>query len=235
MKYKIWTFTLSTLFALSGCGGGEDWASKDPSAIAASPNSFDIAGGWKQLVLKGYTKTLHFPLTNSTCEGSLQILQTPVEIYDATSFKYAFKNTLSYTERYYSCDSSTPRATLNVYQNNWFSRDYGNSFFSVNADSGDWDTPAVFPQAARVGEIGVIGQLTSYNSTGAAAGIEKWTYSIEIDTATTAKFRLLMSAVDAAGQWIGSEENVFRVAPDNNLTLISVSKKYPSGFHIEAK
>ncbi len=235
MKYEIWTFTFSALCALSGCGGGEDWASKDPSAFAVSANTFDIASGWKQLLLTGYTKTLYFTQTTSTCEGTLQILQTPAEIYNATSFKYAYQNTLSYTERYYVCTNQSARTTLNVKQYNWFSRDYANSYVSVNQQTGDWQTPAVFPQAARVGQTGVIGQFNNSDSTGAPTGIEKWSYSLEADTASSAKFRLVMSAEDANGQWVGTEENIFRVAPDNTLTLISVTKKFPSGFHIEAK
>jgi hypothetical protein len=236
MKYKIWTFALSTLFALSGCGASnEDWASKDPSAIAVSSSSFDIAAGWSQLVWAGYTKTFFFSQTNSSCDGTLQILQTPAEIYDATSPKYVYQNTLSYTERYYNCANQTARATLNIKQNNWFSRNFGNSYVSVNQQIGDWATPAVFPQAARVGQTGVIGQFTNFDSTGAPAGVEQWTYSLEEDTATTAKFRLIMKANDANDQWIGSEENIFRVSPNNTLKLISVTKKYPSGFHIEAE
>jgi hypothetical protein len=237
MKYKIWTFTFTTLFVLSGCGaGGEDWASKDPSAIAISTNSFDIASGWTKLLKTGYTKTLVFSQPTSTCGGLLQILQTPVEIDDVTNSQYMYKNNLSYNEQYTSCSNQTTRPTLNVSQYNWYSSNYSNSFVSVNNQAGNWDVPAVFPSAVRVGEQGAIGQFTnSDGTTGAPAGIEKWTYRIEMDTATTAKFRLTMSANDDRGEWLGTEENLFRVGPDNSLMLISVLKRYPSGFHLEAK
>jgi hypothetical protein len=116
-----------------------------------------------------------------------------------------------------------------------YSNTFGNSYISVNDLSADWNTPAVFPQAARVGDAGVIGEFNKTDSTGSPAGSEKWSYRIEIDTATTAKFRLVMTANNADGQWIDTEENLFRVAPDNTLKLISVIKKEPSGFYIEAK
>lgn len=236
MKYKIWTFIVAAILALCGCGiSNEDWASKDPSAIAASPNSFDIADGWKQLLMKGYSKTLFFTQTNSTCEGSFEIEQTPTQIYDALNPQYTYENYRDFTPWYDACTNQTPPESPRISQYNLYSNTFGNSYIAVNDLSADWNTPAVFPQAARVGDAGVIGEFNKTDSTGSPAGSEKWSYRIEIDTATTAKFRLVMTANNADGQWLDTEENLFRVAPNNTLKLISVIKKEPSGFYIEAK
>ncbi len=236
MKYKIWTFTLSVLFVLNGCGGGgEDWASKDPSAIAVSTNSFDIAAGWKQLLQKGYTKTLNFSQPRSTCDGELLILQAPRDPNDATSPDYFYKYTKTINENYAGCANNASFGTKASTETFWLSAQYRNTVSGIGNRSGYWDETSPLPSSAYVGNEGALGQYTYFNDlTGEMLGLDKWMYAIEKDTATTAVYRLTISAYDANNQWIGTEENFFRIGPDNSLTLRSVTKRYRSGFHLEA-
>lgn len=245
MKYKIWTFTLSALLVLNGCGGSEDWASKDPSALATSTKSFDISTAWTQFNLVPNTKQM---TVSGSCSGTY-IISNTAATYLSDTDRY---NLSSINGLYEVCSpefmsQQGPHYVTSLhyfdYQNSKltnFKYDYGNA-------SSVWRLPANFPSAAKVGHTGLIGVLDSYTSTDLStkAGVEEWRYSIEQNTATTVVFNLIVTAYDTntsvsatdylAAPVIQTEQYRYVVTPANTMTLRSYDIEQPGGFRATAK
>jgi hypothetical protein len=236
MKYKIWTFTLSALLALQGCGSGaEDWASKDPSAAAVSPNSFNLRTGWLIKSAYGYARQMQ---ASGTCTGEMTLAQVPFA--DTNDSIHPYKSQALTGVIYYDCtDGSMSSGPVhNTLQTTKYDRDGLDAYFEVNAIYGVWQAAPTFPTAAKVGDSGKIGEIALHDlNSHEVIGKEIWTYTIESDTATTVIFNLTKTSYLAADleHPTKTERNTYRVRPDDSLYLISVYRVDDTGFVFHAQ
>jgi hypothetical protein len=246
MKCKIWTFTLSALLTLSGCGSsGEDWASKDPSALATSTNSFDIAAAWTQLNLTPNTKQMS---TSGTCSGTFIISNTAATYVSSTDlYNFTTINGL-----YQRCSPEFANWQGLQYYNSVHYFKYqnfklSNFLYNYQGAPNIWRAPANFPFSAKVGDSGLIGVLDNYTNANQTtkAGVEEWRYVIEQNTATTVVFNLIVNAYDTttsstatdylSAPIIQTEQYRYVVTANNTMTLRSYDVERPDGFKITAK
>ena len=245
MKYKIWTFTLSALFVLHGCGSGEDWASKDPSALATSANSFDISNAWTQFNLVPHAKQM---TVSGSCSGTYIISNTAATyLSDTDRYNLTTLNGLFELCSPEFLSKQGPQYVNSVnyfdYQNaklTNFKYDYGNA-------SNVWREPANFPQTAKVGDAGLIGVLDNYTNSDLTTkvGVEEWRYTIERNTATTDVFHLIVTAYDITtsvsatdyltAPVIQTEQYRYVVTTANTMTLRSYDIEQTGGFKTTAK
>ena len=234
MKMRVLVIFLLT-FLLSSCGnGGENWANKDPSAIAVSPNSFDVAAAWTKLIQTGYTKSFSLNPTQGTCAGTMRHLQSAAEATNISS-QYFYRNTLVIALNFTNCSDGATHGPVFETQDNYYSDSYQNTYYGNSTTAGYWAVPAVFPNAAKVGDTGQIGALNLYSDDGTVwVGYENWSYTIEQDTASTAVLRITMTARDVNGDVLVTEYDRYVIYPDNTLSLRTIDMHYPSGFKVYA-
>jgi hypothetical protein len=245
MKYKIWTFTLSALFLLNGCGvSSEDWASKDPSAFAASPNTFDISEAWTKF---NFVPNATQMSVSGTCSGAYIISNTaayftsPTDLYNVTNFN----------GQYYLCNTpfGYKNGTIDYANSTYYSYEnkrLKNYWYYYQTTGNAWREIAQFPTAAKIGDTGLIGVIDNFTSSDLSTktGSTEWRYVIEANTATTVVFNLTVTAYGTttsstatdyqSAPVIKTEQFRYVVKSDNSMKLRSYDLEEPGGFKITA-
>ena len=246
MKFTFFTFAIGLTLLLTGCGGGgEDWASKDPSAKAVSANSFDIQMAWTQLNMAPNTSPT-LTVTGS-CEGNYVLSNAAIQNSEESGVTYHY-NRSNVNRSYFNC-AAPFQGGANYYTSlNYFVLEQGqykNYYAFDDAYVYVWRATATFPTAAKVGDAGVIGIIDSYQNN-ALAGVDKWSYVIEEDTASSVVFNLVVKAYDASqaasvthdqdGTPYKTEQFRYVVGPSGStIKLRTYDRKDASGFTIHAQ
>jgi hypothetical protein len=246
MKLKVFTFVIGLTLVLTGCGGGgEDWASKDPSALASSANNFDIAAAWTTFNAMPNTKPM---VVSGSCTGSYIISNTAATYASSTDlYNYTTINGL-----YERCSPEFASKQGLQYYNSVHYFKYQNlklqNFqYDYNSAPNVWRALSNFPSSAKVGDSGLIGVLDNYTSADQTtkAGVEEWRYAIEQNTATTVVFNLIVKAYDTttsstatdylSAPVVQTEQYRYVVTSNNTMTLRSYDIEQPGGFKATAK
>jgi len=249
MKLKVFTFVIGLTLVLTGCGGGgEDWASKDPSAKAVSANSFDIQMAWTWLNKEPNTSP---PLTvTGSCEGSYVLSNTAMHSFDSSGVTYNY-NRSNVNRNYVNC-TSQPQGEVSYYTLlNYFAFDQGqykNNYAYDDAYAYAWQADAVFPTSAKVGDTGVIGVIDVMDiyQSYVKVGVHEWSYVIEEDTASSVVFNLIVKAYDTSqlasvtnyqdGTPYKTEQFRYVTGPlGDTIKLRTYDRKDASGFTIHAQ
>jgi hypothetical protein len=242
IKFKVQLIVFTCVALLSGCGGGgEDFASQDPSAYAKSANSFDIKQGWALQTIYGFSKTMR---VSGSCSGDFQLAQGPITQPDR-QFDLTNRNNVSQTEmligiNYGACTNNVLQANpwgTSVIQRNLY-ESLSNYYFDDDTKYGYWETSANFPSAAKVGETGQIGAIRIFNtSTNTYQTREVWTYTLEARTATTAVFNLIKTSYNATDltRPVKTEVQKYQVLATNELQLTSIHWEDETGFVFHAQ
>ena len=249
MKLKVFTFVIASALALTGCGGGgEDWASKDPSAKAVSANSFDIQTAWTWLNTAPNTSQ---PLTvTGSCQGSYVLSNSSVQS-TVTSNATFNSNRSNVNHNYFNCTAPF-QGSVNYYSFlNYFvieQGQYKNYYAFDDAYAYVWRDLAAFPTSAKVGDTGVIGVIDVMDiyQSYVKVGVHEWSYVIEEDTASSVVFNLIVKAYDTSqlasvtnyqdGTPYRTEQFRYVTGPlGDTIKLRTYDRKDASGFTIHAQ
>jgi hypothetical protein len=242
MKYKIWTFALVFLFALSGCGGsGEDWASQDPSASAVSTRSFNIQEGWTALHNSPHSSLLK---VSGSCEGTYILsnsaaLQSGNVMFNTVTVNLAYGNLAPCLSPYENMasvdksDSTTYYATIEKQYKNYYAMN-ANYVYA-------WRAVAAFPTSVKVGSAGMVG-IIDKKYANAKIAVEEWTYVIEKDTANSAIFNLVVKTYDTktsitnsdylTAPIVKTEQFRYLINEKNQIALVKYDRVDANGFLI---
>lgn len=250
MKLKVLTILMGVL--LTGCGGGgEDWASQDPSAKAISPNNFDMDAAWSNFNLSPNSKELYL---SGSCTGKLIISNTRPSSTGTAGTVFNYTNINRYYQTcnapFASLTSATSAVTYynitNYYtlSNNRLKNFQYNYSTTVNV----WRTLPNFPTAAKVGDAGLIGVIDNYTNSARTtkSGVEEWRYVIEEDTASSAVLNLIVKAYGTttsttdtdylSASVIQTEQYRYVVGPGTpTLILRTYDIEKSSGFRLHAQ
>nr|WP_315262177.1 hypothetical protein [uncultured Limnohabitans sp.] len=243
---KLEVLTLLVALLLSGCGASDDdWASKDPSAKAASTQSFDITQAWTNFNLEPQTA----PMTISgSCTGTLILTNT-----SAMTVSGAYRYNQNIVNRLYNTCIAPFVTTVSNYSTvAYFNYSTAvpllkNVRYTYGTTTNVWRAPADFPSAAKVGDSGLIGVIDNYTTASPVtkAGLEEWTYVIEMDTASSVVFNLIVKAYSTttsttatdylSAPLIQTEQYRYRVGPNNTMKMQSYDIEKSTGFKTHAQ
>lgn len=222
MKSKVWALFLASASLIAGCGGGgDDFASQDPSALAVSADSFNIQQGWQLLTLYGYSKQMKFV---GNCSGTMQLAQGPATDISGT---YFYKSQTLKGIFYETCATDPPSYKPSVINMTTVQYDENgqDAYVETETTYGIWNAPPSFPNAAKVGDHGNIGEITLYDlSKSVNLGKEVWTYTIEPRTATTAIVDLIKTSYLAADlvRPTKTEHVFYSISTTNEMKLLYI-------------
>jgi hypothetical protein len=219
---KIAFAALLTLL-LGGCGASkEDYASQDPSNYAVSTNTFNVAEAWANLVKTGFSKSLEIYGSNNVCSGTAHFLQTSARLLDINDPFYTYISQFRINQNITSCSNGLAPFTTNSAQTYYYNNNYLNTYTYINQNfQGYWtntENNAVFPTAAKVGDVGPIGFMHYEASIPLD---EVWSYRLEADTATTALLVVNVKTYDQNGDDYSYEIYRYLLKPNNTLSLRS--------------
>lgn len=243
---KLVVLTLMVALVLSGCGASDDdWASKDPSAKVASANSFDIAQTWTNFNLDPQTASMTI---SGSCTGTLILTNT-----SAMTVSGAYRYNQNIVNRRYNTCIAPFVTTVSTYSTvAYFNYSTAapllkNVRYTYGTTTNDWRVPANFPSAAKVGDTGLIGVIDNYTTASPVtkAGVEEWSYAIEMDTASSVVFNLIVKAYNTttsttatdylSAPVIQTEQYRYLVGPNNSMKMVSYDIEKSTGFKFHAQ
>lgn len=246
MKLEVPTILLALTLTLSGCGASDDdWANKDPSAKVASTQIFDIAQTWTNFNLDPQTASMTI---SGSCTGTLILTNT-----SAMTVSGAYRYNQNIVNRRYNTCVAPFVTTVSTYSTVAYF-DYStavpllkNVRYTYGTTTNVWRSPADFPSAAKVGDSGLIGVIDNYTTASSVtkAGIEEWTYAIEMDTASSVVLNLIVKAYNTttsttatdylSAPVVQTEQYRYRVGPSNTMKMLSYDIEKSTGFKLHAQ
>lgn len=246
MKLEVPTILLALTLTLSGCGASDDdWANKDPSAKVASTQIFDIAQTWTNFNLDPQTASMTI---SGSCTGTLILTNT-----SAMTVSGAYRYNQNIVNRRYNTCVAPFVTTVSTYSTVAYF-DYStavpllkNVRYTYGTTTNVWRSPADFPSAAKVGDSGLIGVIDNYTTASPVtkAGIEEWTYAIEMDTASSVVLNLIVKAYNTttsttatdylSAPVVQTEQYRYRVGPNNTMKMLSYDIEKSTGFKLHAQ
>lgn len=246
MKLEVPTILLALTLTLSGCGASDDdWANKDPSAKVASTQIFDIAQTWTNFNLDPQTASMTI---SGSCTGTLILTNT-----SAMTVSGAYRYNQNIVNRRYNTCVAPFVTTVSTYSTVAYF-DYStavpllkNVRYTYGTTTNVWRSPADFPSAAKVGDSGLIGVIDNYTTASPVtkAGIEEWTYAIEMDTASSVVLNLIVKAYNTttsttatdylSAPVVQTEQYRYRVGPSNTMKMLSYDIEKSTGFKLHAQ
>jgi hypothetical protein len=90
-------------------------------------------------------------------------------------------------------------------------------------------TPIVVPSTAKVGDKGEMGKLTIYSTSAktAVTGSAEYSYSLEVDTATTAILTVTLTQKTTGGVSQGTQKDTYRITPAGAVKPLSTLATLP--------
>lgn len=246
MKLEVPTILLALTLTLSGCGASDDdWANKDPSAKVASTQIFDIAQTWTNFNLDPQTASMTI---SGSCTGTLILTNT-----SAMTVSGAYRYNQNIVNRRYNTCVAPFVTTVSTYSTVAYF-DYStavpllkNVRYTYGTTTNVWRSPADFPSAAKVGDSGLIGVIDNYTTASPVtkAGVEEWTYAIEMDTASSVVLNLIVKAYNTttsttatdylSAPVVQTEQYRYRVGPSNTMKMLSYDIEKSTGFKLHAQ
>jgi len=212
---------LAFSIALTACGGGGGGS----SGPVVSTNTFDIRAGHARLTASGFSKTLS---VSGSCSGTFTLTAGPA----TTNSTFEGVTALSRSEVINLTLSNCTPASSTDTATSYFDSNYVPLGYSVvGGNYAVWTSSPSLPNAAKVGDVAIIGTLNKYtNSTkSTSAGTEENSYVIEADTSTTVIANLISKTYNSTHTLTSTEQDRYRVAADGSLTLISIDIQYANG------
>lgn len=243
---KLEVLTAMMVLVLSGCGASDDdWANKDPSAKVASTQIFDIAQTWTNFNLDPQTASMTI---SGSCTGTLILTNT-----SAMTVSGAYRYNQNIVNRRYNTCVAPFVTTVSTYSTVAYF-DYStavpllkNVRYTYGTTTNVWRSPADFPSAAKVGDSGLIGVIDNYTTASPVtkAGVEEWTYAIEMDTASSVVLNLIVKAYNTttsttatdylSAPVVQTEQYRYRVGPNNTMKMLSYDIEKSTGFKLHAQ
>jgi hypothetical protein len=219
-------FVISTVAALTACGGGAD-----ATGPVASTNTFNLKSAYAALTSAGWSKIFTI---SGTCTGTVSITTGAVNTPTTFETLPALSGTSVTTTTFSNC---TP-ATFTTTETKYTDSNYMTVGYSVSGgDYAVYASPLKLPTSARVGDTAAVGTITRYTNSTKSTGVgtQENSFVVEADTATTAIFNAISKYYDASNVLQKTVQDRYRIDANNVLTPISMDIATASGTHFIGK
>jgi len=217
-NYKNGLLIVSTVFALSACGGGGG-----DSGVTVTPvTSFALQAGYKARVSGGAVDNY---TVSGSCSGSATITTSSAlaaTFEGITGFSAGQTSTINVT----NCVPATNTVTGTSY----YDANYtilGSSIPNLEYTK-VLTTPPPLPASVKVGDTAVYATITVYTDSTkrTIVGQRVLSYVVEADSPTTAFVTLITKSYNATNQLLFTQQSKFRIQGDGTLTSVSIDVQY---------